>query len=168
MVTAEENHAKRHTNILLITEGFNGVEAGGAGGGVKASYEADKNREADGEENQPPGNGGNVHAGKIPPVEVKVRAEIKGATDEPAEKKAENAAEETHDASFEEEKLLDVAVRGAEGFEDADFAAAFEDGHDQGIDDAERGDEESEAAEDAKQHIEDSKKCGQALGGVQK
>src|ERR1700674_2896769 len=157
-----------HANILLITEGFNGIESGGAGGGVKASGEADENSEGDGAEDQPPGNRGNVHAGKILAMKIEVRAESEGAADEPAKEGAENAADKTHYAGFHEEKLLDIAVGGAEGLQDADFAAAFKDGHDQRVDDAERGDSKSEAAEDAEEKIEHGKKDAQALGGVEK
>ena len=62
-----------------------------------------------------------------------------------------NAAEQSHDAGFDEEKLLDVAIGGAKRFEDADFAAALEDRHHQRVDDSERGDDQREAAEDAQE-----------------
>src|SRR5260370_1056480 len=113
-----------HANILLVSEGFDRIEAGGAGGGVEASSEADDNGKGDCAEDQPPGNGGNVHAGKILPMKVEVCAEGEGAADEPAKEGAENPADQTHYARFHEEKLLDVAVCGAESLQDADFAAA--------------------------------------------
>ncbi len=49
--------------------------------------------------------------------------------DQPAKSDTEEAAEQPHDASFGEEEAAHVAVSGAKRFQDADFAAAFEDGH---------------------------------------
>src|SRR5258708_29380861 len=157
-----------NANILLVWEGFDRIEAGGGGGGVEASSEGDDNGKGDCAEDQPPGNGGNVHGGKILAMKVEVCAESEGAADEPAKEGAENPADQTHYAGFHEEKLLDVAVCGAESLQDADFAAAFKDGHNQRVDDAERGDGESEADKDAEKQIEHGEKDAQALGGVQK
>src|SRR5260370_42163184 len=140
---------ENHADILLVSEGFDRIEARGAGGGVEAGSEADDNGKGDRAEDQPPGNGGNVHSGKILPMKVEVCAESEGAADEPAKEGAENPADQTHYAGFHEEKLLDVAVCGAESLQDADFTAAFKDGHNQRVDNAERGDGESEAAKDA-------------------
>src|ERR1700737_638242 len=157
-----------HANILLVSEGFDRIEARGAGGGVEAGGGADDNGKGDGAEDQPPGNGGNVHSGKILPMKIEVRAESEGAADEPAKEGAENPADQTHYARFHEEKLLDAGGGGAESLQDADFAATFKDGHNQRVDDAERGDGESEAAKDAEKQIEHGEKDAQALGGVEK
>src|SRR5260370_17583992 len=153
-------------NILVVSEGYDRMEAGGGGGGIEASSEADDNGKGDRAEAQTVGNGGNVLAGKIVPMKVGVCAESEGAADEPAKEGAENPADQTHYAGFHEEKLLDVAVCGAESLQDADFAAAFKDGHNQRVDDAERGDGESEAAKDAEKQIEHGQKDPHALGAV--
>src|SRR2546429_5853462 len=71
-------------------------------------------------------------------MQVEIGAESERAADEPAEKRSKHAAEKAHDTGFHKEKLFDVAVGGAKGFQDADFAAALEDGHDQRVDDSER------------------------------
>src|SRR5689334_12656363 len=101
-------------------------------------------------------------------MQVDVGSESKRAADEPSEQDTENAAEEAHDSSFDKEKLLDVAVGGAEGFQDADFAAALENGHHKCIDDAERGHGERETSEDAEKKIEHGKENAQTLGSVEK
>src|SRR5215467_10607173 len=101
-------------------------------------------------------------------MQIDVGAKRERAANEPAEESTENAAEEPHHAGFDEEKLLDVAIGGAESFQHANFAAAFEDGHDQRVDDAERGDGESQAAEDAQEKIEHGEENSQALGSIEK
>src|SRR2546429_4478217 len=95
-------------------------------------------------------------------MQVEIGAESERAADEPAEKRSKHAAEKAHDTGFHKEKLFDVAVGGAKGFQDADFAAALEDGHDQRVDDSERGHGESETAEDAEKKIEDGEENAQA------
>src|SRR2546429_1858863 len=101
-------------------------------------------------------------------MQVEIGAESERAADEPAEKRSKHAAEKAHDTGFHKEKLFDVAVGGAKGFQDADFAAALEDGHDQRVDDSERGHGESETAEDAEKKIEDGEENAQAFRSVEK
>src|SRR5690348_6768934 len=101
-------------------------------------------------------------------MEIKIGAECESATNEPAKERSENAAKQPHDPSFDEEKLFDVAVGCAESFQDANFAAALENSHDQSVDDTERGDGEREAAEDAEKKIEHGEKDAQALGCIEK
>ena len=74
---------------------------------------------------------------------------------------------ESHHAGFREEELFDVAIVGAQRFEDADFAPPLEDGHHQRIDNAQRGDGKREAAENSKQEIKYSKKQAKVARGVQ-
>src|SRR2546427_2593051 len=153
---------------LFIAESLDGIEASGTGSGIKTCGEAHENGEGDGTEAEPPGNRRNIHTRKILTMQVEIGAECESPADEPTKKGAENAAEKAHDAGFDEEKLLDVAVGSAEGFQDTNFAAAFEDGHDERVDDAERGDGKREAAEDTKKKIEHGKKDAQALGSIEK
>ena len=101
-------------------------------------------------------------------MQVEDGAEIECAANEPAKEDAKNSAEETDDACFYEKKLLDVAVSRAKGFQNADFTTTLEDGHDERVDDAERGDGQSETAEDCQEKIEDEEKDAQALGSVEK
>src|SRR6266568_4225263 len=159
---------KGHANILLVTEGLDGIEARGARGRIEAGGEANENGEEDAEQNEPPRNRRNVHAGKVLAMQIEIGAESKSSADEPAENCSENAAEKTHYASFDEEKVHDVAVGSAEGFEDADFAAALEDGHDESVDNAKSSDGKSETAENAEKKIEHGEKDAQALGSVEK
>ena len=140
---------------LLIAEGVDGIELGGTRSRIEAGGETDKDAEDEGADDEPPGNRGKLDGIEILTREIDVGAESDGAAEEPAKEHAENAAEKAHYTCFEEEELLDVGVGGAEGFENADFAAAFEDGHDERVDDTERGDGESETAEDAEEAIED-------------
>ncbi len=52
-------------------------------------------------------------------------------------------------------------------FQHADFAAALEDGHHQGIDDPERSHNQREAAENSKQQVEHSENQPQIVRRVQ-
>ena len=140
---------------LFITEGVDGVELGGTRSRIEAGSETDKDGKDEGADDEPPGDGREFDGVEILAGEIDVGAEGDGAAEEPAEEYAENAAEEAHHAGFEEKELLDVGVGGAEGLEDADFAAALEDSHDEGVDDAERGDGKRETAEDAEEAIKD-------------
>jgi hypothetical protein len=150
-------------DALLIAEGVDGVELGGTRSRIEAGGETDKDAEHEGAEDEPPGNGRELDGIEILTREIDVGAESDGAAEKPAEEDAENAAEEAHHAGFDEEKLLDVGVGGAEGFENPDLAAAFEDGHDESIDDAEGGDGESETAEDAEEAVEDREESAEGF-----
>src|SRR5690349_25101785 len=101
-------------------------------------------------------------------MQIEVGAESKRAADEPAKKRSENAAKKAHDSGFNKEKLLNVAIGSAKRLQDADFAAALEDGHNQRINNAKGGDGEREAAENAEKKIEHGKENAQALGSVEK
>src|SRR5260370_22960970 len=95
-----------HANILLVSEGFDRIEAGGAGGGGEASGEADDNGKGDWAEDQPPGNGGNVHAGKILAVKGEGCAESGGGAEEATKERTENSGDPNQYARFHEGKLL--------------------------------------------------------------
>jgi len=153
---------------LLIAEGVDGVELGGTRSRIEAGGKTDKDGEEEGAENEPQGDGREFDGIEILALEIDVGAEGDSAAEKPAEEDAEDAAEETHHTGFDEEELLHVRISGAESFEDADFAAALEDGHDEGVDDAECGDGESETAEDAEEAVEDRKEGAEGFGGVEK
>ncbi len=94
-------------------------------------------------------------------------APSKRLTDQPTESDTEETAEEAHGAGFGKEKTADVAVGSTKSFQDADLAAALEDGHDQRVDDAERSDSKRETAEEAEEKIEDREDQPEAFGGIQ-
>ena len=75
---------RSHANILLITQGLDGIKLGGARGRVEAGNEADENRKADAEKCKPQGNRRNIHARKILTMQVEISAERKRAANEPA------------------------------------------------------------------------------------
>jgi hypothetical protein len=152
---------------LLIAEGVNGIELGGTRSRIKASGKTDKNGEGNGGKNEPPRDGRKFDGIKILAFEIDVGAEGESATDEPAEQNAENSAEETHNTGLDKEELLNVGVGSTEGFEDANFAAAFEDGHHQSVDDAESGDGKSEAAKNSEKKIEDGEEGAEGFAGVE-
>src|SRR6266699_2858769 len=151
----------------LVAEGFDGVEASGASGGVESRDEADDDGKSDGAQGQPPGNIGNFHAGQVLSVEVDGCTPGQGAADQPSERDTEEAAEEPHGAGFRKEKAAHVAVGCAERFQDANLAAAFEDGHHQSVDDAQRSDGERQAAEEAEEKIKDGENEAETFSGVQ-
>ena len=141
---------------LLIAEGVDGIEFGGTRSRIEAGGEADKNGDAEGCEGEPPGDRGELNGIEILTRKISVGAERDGAAEGPAGDDAKNTAKEAHHAGFDEEELLDVEIGSAKGFEDADLAAAFEDGHDQSVDNAERGDGKREASEKTEQQIKDT------------
>src|SRR6266404_3057897 len=152
---------------LLVAEGVDGIEAGGAGGGVEARDEADDEGEGDGAEGQPPGNVGNFHAGQILPVNIYSCAPSQRGPNQPTERDTEETAEKSHGTSFCKEKAAHIAAGCAERFENGDFAATFEDGHHQSVDDAERSDGEGEASEEAEEKIEHGEDEAETFGGVE-
>ena len=56
--------------------------------------------------------------------------------------------------------LLDVAVPRPDGLHDADLAKALEDGHDHGVDDAERGDDDGDHAHGGQDHVHEIEGLG--------
>lgn len=153
---------------LFITEGVDGVELGSTRSRIEAGGEADKDGEGDGGENEPPGYGRKFDGIQILALEIDVCTERKCAADAPAEKYARDATEETHYAGFNKEKLLHVRIGSTERFQHADFSTALEDGHDQGVDDAESGDREGQTAKNSKKQIEDREKGTERLAGIEK
>src|SRR5215831_16577363 len=101
-------------------------------------------------------------------MEVNFGRKIEYSANQPPKAYAEKASDQPHYPGFDEEKLLDVAVRGTERFEDANFAPAFKDGHDQRINDTEGGDCKGEAAEDQEQKVQHAEKCEKAFGNIKK
>src|SRR5581483_3840456 len=152
---------------LLIPQGLDRIEPGGSGSGVEAGDKADDDGETDGAADQPPGNEPDLLGRKLLALEIDVGAGVDDAADGPSEEDAERAAGEAHRRRFGEEERADVAVAGADGLHDPDFAAALEDGHDQRVDDAKRCDGEREAAEDAEEEIENREEAAQVAGGVE-
>src|SRR6185437_6837267 len=157
---ANVNAARRRkfarTRLLFIAQSFDRIEASGAGGGIESSKEADDNREGNRAEREPQWHGGDLHGRQTAAREINVGAKGERAADKPADEDSADAAEQAHHARFGEEKLFDVAIIGAERFENADFAAALENGHHQRVDDAESGDGERETAENSEKQIDDS------------
>ena len=71
-----------------------------------------------------------------------------------AEGDADGTAEESEQDGFGEELGADVAPGGAEGAAQADLGAAFEDGDDHDVGDADRADQEGDGAEAEEQAVE--------------
>src|SRR6266704_5063512 len=88
----------------LVAEGFDGIETGGASGGVESSDEAHDDGESDGAQRQPPGNIRDFHAGQILPVQVDRCSPSERAPDQPSERDTEESAEEPHGSGFRKEK----------------------------------------------------------------
>src|SRR5260370_7436111 len=84
--------------------------------------------------------------------------------DEPAESDTEETTEESHGASFREEKAAHVTVRCAERLQDANLTAAFEDIHHQSGDNAKGSDGERQTAEQPQEEIKDGKDQPETLG----
>ena len=74
--------------------------------------------------------------------------------DRPAQRDSDKTAKNSHGARFGEEEFLHVAVAGANGFHDSDFAAALQNRHDQRVHNSDGSHGQGEAAEDSEEHIE--------------
>src|SRR6185437_10345513 len=98
---------------------------------------------------------------------INIGAEIDRMADQPADEYAENSAEQAHRARLDKKQSANVAVRRAERLEHANFTAAFEDGHHQRVDDAERSHHQREAAENAEKKIEHREYQAQIAAGVE-
>src|SRR6202011_4295704 len=98
--------------------------------------QADDNRECDGSNHQPPRYKPNLFWRKVEALQIHVGTEVNNSSDGPAQRDAHESAEHAHHASLRKEQSFDIAVTGADGFHDSDFAAALENCHHQRIDDS--------------------------------
>src|SRR5579864_414659 len=148
--------------VSLVAQGLNGVKARSAACGVQTGQQADQYCKRDSSENQPPRDEPNLFRRKMLPLKIHVRSQINDASDGPAQRNAYEPAKYAHHAGLGEEQSFHVAVAGADGLHDSNFAAAFEDCHDERIDDSNRGDGKSQAAEDSEKQVEHGKELPQA------
>ena len=145
-------------HFSFVAESLHGVEFCGARSRVEAGDEADDYGEGNRAEDEPPRHRGYFHAREVLTFQINIRGEGETAADEPAENYAGDSSDETHHASLDEKEAFYIAIRRAKRLEDADFAAAFEDGHDQSVDNSEGGDRKREAGEKTEQQIEYAEK----------
>src|SRR5215472_11593236 len=151
--------AKRHKDILLITEGLDGIEAGGTRRGIQTGGKADKNGKENAKENKPQGDRGNVHAGNILTMQIDVSAKSDSASNKPAKNGADDPSEETHDTRLDEKKLLYVAVGRTKRLQNANFAAALKHRHDKRVDNPESSYSKSHTAKDAEENVQNGEKA---------
>src|SRR5215472_4444125 len=128
---------------LFIPQRLDRIETGGARGGINSGRQTYRDRKDDRSGDHPPRNGCNADRGKIASLEIDVRPEINSVADQPADADTKNASKRSHRASFHEEKSANVTVGSTQGFEDSDFASAFQDGHHQSVHYSERGHHQS-------------------------
>src|SRR5579863_4337967 len=152
---------------LFIAEGLDGVQFGGAGGGVEAGHEADDHGEGDGSGGKPPRDGGNFHSGEILGLQIKGCSPSQRFANQPANRYSANSSDEAHRASFREKQTPNVAIGCAECFEYADFTTAFEDRHYERVDDAEGCDREREATEKSQEQIKNGEDQTEISRGVE-
>src|SRR5262245_18387905 len=94
------------------------------------------------------------------PFHPDVGAEIDDSANEPANQHSETAAQQSHGSSFVEEDALDVAIAGADGLHNPNFAAALQDRHNHRTNNAQRCYRQCEAAEDSEKKVKNLKKPG--------
>src|SRR5580658_6353994 len=99
-------------------------------------------------------------------LEINVRAEINQPSDCPPQPDAECTAKQAHGARLGKEQAPHVKITGTESLHDSDFAPAFEDGHHQCIDDADRSHCQCEATEYRKEDVEHGKELAHIAGCV--
>ena len=97
-------------------------------------------------------------------LQINIGSQVDDLADGPAQRHADNAAENSHSAGFGEEKLLHISVTGADGFHDADFAAALENRHHQRIHDSDRRDGQRQAAENSEKYVQHAEKLSAGCG----
>src|SRR5262249_31543551 len=151
----------------FVAQRLDGFELGGTRCGKESGEDADHDREDDSSAQQPPGRGPKIFWRHVELAKIDIRTEVDGTAEQPSEGYAEHSARESHHSSLGEEDDLNVTIAGADGLHDADLAAAFENGHQERVHDAERGDDQREAAEDPQEDIEHGEEATQALGGVE-
>src|SRR5579863_1014219 len=152
---------------LLVAERLHGIEPSCASSGIEPRNQAYNQSEQDCASDQPPRNSPEMLWRKRLPFEVDIRTHIDDLTNRPAQRDSHDASQHAHGACLSEEELLYVSIAGADGFHDADFAAAFENRHDQRVDDADGGDHQSETAEDSEESVEHRKELTQAAAGIE-
>lgn len=135
--------------LLLLTEGVDGVEFGGLGGGVDAEDDAGEARDAKGEEDGPRSDDG-LHVGEVGDAN----------RDEDAEEDSDEATADGEDDGFDEELHDDVLPFGSQGTADPDFAGALGDGGEHDVHDADATHEEGDGGDGAEDDVE------HALGGL--
>src|ERR1700693_6343209 len=99
-------------------------------------------------------------------LEIHVRSYVDDLPDRPTESDSHDAAENAHRARFREKKFLDVTVAGSDGFHDANFTAALEDGHHQRVYDPDKGDRQGKAAEDSEKYVQHFEELLDAAAGI--
>src|SRR5277367_3089592 len=145
--------------LLFIAQRINGIELGGTRSRIKSSDKADKHRKSQRTEYQPPRNRREFDGIQILPLKINVRSKRNGATQQPAEKHSENSSKESHHPRFHEKQLLYIGIRCTERLQHANFAAALQNCHHQGIHNPQRGDRERKTSEDSEEKIEHREKC---------
>src|ERR1700728_731797 len=143
--------ATTRRGVSLISQSLHRVEARGPRGGIHSRREADEYRESDRGCNHPPRHGCDADRGKIAAGKIDIRSQIDRMADEPADSHAADSAEQSHGARFDEEQAAHVAVCRTQRFEDADLAAALKDRHHKRVDNAQRGDDQCETAENSEE-----------------
>ncbi len=108
-----------------------------------------------------------LSGGKRLALQINVGAKVDDMADGPAQRHAHDAAQHSHGSGLGEEELLDVAITGADGFHDSNFAAALQNGHHQRIHNANRSHGQRQAAKNSQKQIEHGKELPQAAGGIQ-
>src|SRR2546430_17528995 len=77
------------------------------------------------------------------------------------------SAEESHGASLRKKQAAHVAIGRAQCLKHADFAAAFENGHYQSIDDPQRSHRQRKAPKQSQKQIKNGEDQAQAASGVE-
>src|SRR5688572_23849677 len=119
--------------VLLVAEGFDGIEVGGFNGGVGAEDDADEGADEEAKNGPVDGDfGGHFE---------EIGSDIAGGD---AYDDADDAADFAEDDGFEDELCHDVALFGADGAADANLAGALGDGDEHDVHDADAGSEEGD------------------------
>ena len=79
--------------------------------------------------------------------EIDVRPQVDDLANRPAESNSNDAAENPHGSGFGKEKFSYISVAGPDSLHNADFAASFENCHDQRVHDSDGSDRQGKATD---------------------
>src|SRR4029077_9624508 len=158
----EKSQEPTHAMSLLVPQGLNRIEPGGAGRWIQAGEQADDDGERNRASYQPPGYEPDLFRSEVLAAQVDIRTQVDHPTDSPSQSHAQRAAQGAHHSCLGEENLLHIDTARADGFHDPNFAPPLQNRHHQRIHDSDRGDSQSQAPKDAEEQVEHGKEAAHA------
>src|SRR6202040_204391 len=100
-------------------------------------------------------------------LQIDVCPQVDDVADGPAQRYSNHSAQQAHSPGFGKKEFFDIAVAGADGFHDPNFAPPLQNSHDQSVHNTDRGHGQRQAAKNSQEEVEHSEELPQAAGGVE-